>query len=297
MNGKVFEPNNEQRFQSTLAAPITLTGHGVHSGCPSTLTISPADSGTGIIFLRTLPSGGKQKFCASSAETGSTALSTTLGTAEAGVETIEHLMAAIAAYNLDNLLIEVSANEVPILDGGASSYCNAFDKAGIVRQKKQRDYYVITKPVRVESANGFAEFQPFEGRRFDVEIEFSTPIIGKSRIVFDLEPQKFKDEISKARTFGFLKDVETLWAAGMALGSSLENSIVIGGDDKVINPAGLNYENEFVRHKLLDAIGDTALLGGPFIGMFRSFRGGHALNARLVKTLLENRKAYEIKSF
>lgn len=297
MNGKVFEPNNEQRFQSTLAAPITLSGHGVHSGCPSTLTISPADSGTGIIFLRTLPSGDKQKFRASSAETGSTALSTTLGTAEAGVETIEHLMAAIAAYNLDNLLIEVSANEVPILDGGASSYCNAFDKTGIVKQKKQRDYYVITKPVRVESANGFAEFQPFEGRRFDVEIEFSTPIIGKSRIVFDLEPQKFKEEISKARTFGFLKDVETLWAAGMALGSSLENSIVIGGDDKVINPGGLNYENEFVRHKLLDAIGDTALLGGPFIGLFRSFRGGHALNARLIKTLLENRKAYEIKSF
>lgn len=274
-----------------------LSGHGVHSGCPSTLKISPSPVGSGIVFERLLPSGKKHKFRAISAETGATQLSTTLGNGDIHIETIEHLMAAIAAYNLDNLVIDVSANEVPILDGGAWSYCQAFDKAGIIKQKKQRDFLVITKPVRVESAHGYAEFEPFEGRRFDVSIDFPTPVIGKSQIVFDLDMQKFKHEIAKARTFGFLKDVETLWAAGMALGSSLENSIVIGRDDKVINPKGLYYKNEFVRHKLLDAIGDTALIGAPFIGLFRSFRGGHALNAQLVKTLLDDTSSYEIKKF
>lgn len=297
MVGKKLEPDIGPEFQSTLGKNVILSGHGVHTGCPSTLTIMPADVGTGIVFVRNVPSEQKRTFQAVSAQTGATELSTTLGTGEIRVETIEHLMAAIAAYNLDNLVIDVSANEVPILDGGALSYCKAFEQAGIVAQKKQRDFYVITKPVRIESAHGFAEFQPFEGRRFDVSIEFETPVIGKSRIVFDLETKKFAQEIAKARTFGFLKDVETLWAAGMALGSSLENSIVIGSDGKVINPKGIYYENEFVRHKLLDAIGDTALLGGPFIGLFRSFRGGHALNAKLIKTLLEDGSAYEIKNF
>lgn len=297
MVGKNMEKNSDHHFQSTLAKPVTLTGHGVHSGLPSSLVIKPAEAGTGIVFIRQAPSGEKKSFRAIAAETGATELSTTLGNGEVRVETIEHLMAAINAYNLDNLTIEVSANELPILDGGSRCYCDAFDAAGTVSQKEKRDYIVVKKPIRVESKNGFAEVQPFDGRRFDISIDFSTPVIGKSRIVFDLEPQKFRDEISKARTFGFLKDVETLWAAGMALGSSLENSVVIGFDDKVVNPAGLYYENEFVRHKLLDSIGDTALIGAPFIGLFRSFRGGHFLNSKLVKALLDDGSFYEIKQF
>ena len=297
MVGKHTKSGPDHHFQSTLAKAVTLSGYGVHSGLPSTLTINPAEEGTGIVFVRVLPSGEKKRFRAVSEETGKTDLSTTLGTGAVRVETIEHLMAAINAYNLDNLVIEVSNNELPILDGGSWTYCEAFDKAGIVNQKAKRKFILIKKKVRVESANGFAEFEPFDGRRFDVSIEFSSPIIGKSSIVFDCEPEGFKREISRARTFGFLKDVETLWAAGMALGSSLENSIVIGFDDNVVNPDGLYYENEFVRHKLLDAIGDTAMTGLPVIGLFRSFRGGHALNARLVKALLEDKTAFDTKEF
>lgn len=297
MVGKHKNSHLDPHYQSTLAKSVTLSGHGVHSGLASTVTIHPAEVGEGIVFIRSTPTGDKKKFRAISAETGATERSTSLGTGAVRVETIEHLMAAISAYNLDNLHIEVSQNELPILDGGSWSYCEAFDEAGVVNQKAKRKFIVIKKTVRVESATGFAEIEPFEGRRFDVSIEFPTPIIGKSTFVFDCEPEKFKKEISKARTFGFLKDVETLWAAGMALGSSLENSIVIDADDKVINPGGTYYENEFVRHKLLDAIGDTALTGSPFIGLFHSFRGGHSLNAKLVKALLQDTSAFETKEF
>ncbi|CAM1642469.1 UDP-3-O-acyl N-acetylglucosamine deacetylase [Bartonella choladocola] len=297
MVGKHMNSRFDPHYQSTLAEAVTLSGHGVHTGLPSVLTINPAEPDTGIIFIRTASNGEKKSFRAISSETGATELSTTLGTGELRVETIEHLMAAINAYNLDNLRIEVSSNELPILDGGSWSYCTAFEKAGFVNQKVKRKFIRIKKTVRVESATGFAEFEPFDGRRFDVSIEFATPVIGKSTFVFDCEPEKFKDQISKARTFGFLKDVETLWAAGMALGSSLENSIVIGTDDKVVNPDGTYYENEFVRHKLLDAMGDTALAGAPIIGIFRSFRGGHSLNAKLVKALLQDASAYETKEF
>ena len=282
------------KYQSTLNSVVTLTGHGVHSGTPSTLKIHPADHDTGIVFIRETMNGQKQRFHAISSETGATELSTVLGKGELRVETIEHLMSAITAYNLDNLTIEVSNNELPILDGGAWSYCKAFDEAGVKIQNAKRQYLRIQKHVRVESKSGFAEFVPFYGRQFDVAIAFATPTIGESQFIFDLDRDDYKEEVSRARTFGFLKDVETLWAAGMALGSSLENSLVIGVDERIVNPQGTYYENEFVRHKLLDAIGDTALLGHPFIGQFRSLRGGHALNAQLVRAVLEDSSAYEI---
>lgn len=285
---------NCPKYQSTLGGTVTLTGHGVHSGLPSSLRINPAEAGSGIVFVRKTETGEKHSFRAVSEQTGATELSTVLGRGEVRVETIEHLMAAIAAYNLDNLVIEASANELPILDGGARSYCEAFDKVGVTEQSEPRHYLVIKKHVRVESKASFAEFMPFSGRRFDVSIAFSSPAIGESQFVFDLEREKFAKDVSRARTFGFLKDVETLWAAGMALGSSLENSLVIGIDDKVVNPGGVYYEDEFVRHKLLDAIGDTALLGAPFIGLFRSFRGGHALNSQLVHKVLEDPTTYEL---
>lgn len=297
VTGSIMADNLLPTLQSTLAKPVTLQGHGVHSGTPSCVTIKPAEPDTGIVFLRPYNSGETKRFKAISAETGATELSTVLGHGETRVETIEHLMAAIAAFNLDNLYIEVTANEMPILDGGSWSYCEAFTQAGTVQQDVKRHYLVVKKTIRVESPTGFAEFVAFDGRRFDVKIAFASQAIGESRIIFDLAARQFQEEISRARTFGFLKDVQTLWAAGMALGSSLENSLVIGMDEKIVNPEGNNYENEFVRHKLLDAIGDTALLGMPFIGLFRSFRGGHALNAQLVKALLEDDEAYEKLTF
>ncbi|EJF89058.1 UDP-3-O-acyl-N-acetylglucosamine deacetylase [Bartonella tamiae] len=286
----------QPEFQSTIRKTITFEGVGVHSGRACTLTLMPAEIDTGIVFVRKKADGTKYQFNAHSSETGATSLSTVLGEGDIRVETIEHLMAAISAFNIDNIMIHVSSNEIPILDGGSLTYCTAFEETGLLRQKALRKYIIIKQPIRVESGESYAEFCPFSGRRFDVSIAFSSPAIGSSKLIFDLERVAFQKEISRARTFGFLKDVEMLRAKGMALGSSLENSIVIGDDDTIVNPQGLYYDNEFVRHKLLDAIGDTALLGAPFIGLFRSYRGGHALNAQLVKALLDNHKAYELRA-
>ncbi|WP_438722059.1 UDP-3-O-acyl-N-acetylglucosamine deacetylase [Bartonella rochalimae] len=282
-----------QKYQSTLKDTLIFEGRGVHSGHLSVMKIEPADIECGIVFKRYGIDGKEQIFPAHASQVGATELSTVLGHGDIRVETIEHLMAAIAAYNLDNLIIEVSSNEVPILDGASWPYCQGFEKIGIVQQTALRSYFVIKKPVRVETANGMAEFLPFDGYRFDVTISFPTPVIGKQHLSFDLTAQGFKNDLSCARTFGFVKDVEKLWTSGKGIGSSLENSLIIGLDDQIINPAGAYFENEFVRHKMLDAIGDTALLGAPFIGLFRSYCSGHALNSKLVKAVLQDESCYE----
>lgn len=291
-------------YQSTLKQSITLNGIGVHRAKSCSITLNPAPVGYGIVFKRIDEHGKVHSFPAHANMTGATSYSTALGTGLIQVETIEHLMAAISAYSLDNLDIEVTSNEMPILDGGSFQYCQAFDNAGIVEQDAVRQYMVIEKLVRVESdkglQDGYAEFLPLNGCQFDVSIDFITPAIGSQQMIFDMSAGdqsaiNFRDEISKARTFGFFKDADYLKSLGMAMGSSIENSIVIGLDDKVMNPEGLIYQNEFVRHKLLDSIGDTALLGYPFMGLFRSYRGGHGLNAKLVKTLLEQPTNYKIK--
>ncbi|AQX21063.1 UDP-3-O-[3-hydroxymyristoyl] N-acetylglucosaminedeacetylase [Bartonella sp. CDC_skunk] len=282
-----------QKYQSTLKDTLIFEGCGVHSGHLSVMKIEPADIECGIVFKRYGIDGKEQIFPAHASQVGATELSTVLGHGDIRVETIEHLMAAIAAYNLDNLIIEVSSNEVPILDGASWHYCQGFEKIGIVQQTALRSYFVIKKPVRVETASGMAEFLPFEGCRFDVTISFPTPVIGKQHLSFDLTAQGFKNDLSCARTFGFVKDVEKLWTSGRGIGSSLENSLIIGLDDQIINPAGAYFENEFVRHKMLDAIGDTALLGAPFIGLFRSYCSGHALNSKLVKAVLQDESCYE----
>lgn len=285
-----------QVFQATLKQTVVLSGHGVHGGQPSELVIKPAKANSGIVFIRHVE-GQEHRFQALSGQTGATSLFTSLGQGEARIETIEHLMAAIAAFGLDNLEIEVSDHEVPILDGASRIYADAFKAAGIVFQEAARRYLVVKQPVRVERGEDYAEFLPYDGCRFDVTIAFASPAIGTQSFVYDLDAETFYDELSRARTFGFIKDVETLWARGMALGSSLENSVVIGLDHDILNAGGLHYANEFVRHKMLDAIGDTALLGAPFRGIFRSLRGGHALNAQLVKKLLETEDSHDFQIF
>ncbi|WP_208541476.1 UDP-3-O-acyl-N-acetylglucosamine deacetylase [Bartonella capreoli] len=282
-----------KRYQSTLKHAVTFKGYGVHSGCLSVVKVCPADVGCGIIFRRFGEDGKEQTFQAHVSQTGKTELSTVLGHGDVRVETIEHLMAAIAAYDLDNLIIEVSSNEIPILDGAAWQYCQLFEKVGIVQQAVLRPYFIIKKPMRVEMTNGFAEFLPFEGRRFDVTIDFSSSAIGKQQLSFDLTSQAFRDDLSRARTFGFVKDVEKLWTSGKGLGASLENSLIIGLNNQIINSDGPYFENEFVRHKTLDAVGDTALLGAPFIGLFRSHCSGHTLNSQLVKAVLTDESCYE----
>ncbi len=210
------------------------------------------------------------------------------------VGTVEHVMAALFGLGIDNVAIEIDGNEMPILDGSAIRFVEAFDQAGIETQEVKRRYIRVLKPVRIENGASWAEFRPYNGTRFEVEIDFESPAIGRQSFASDINANIFRRDIARARTFGFMKDVERLWAAGYALGSSLENSVVIGDDSRVINMEGLRYKNEFVRHKLLDAMGDLALAGARFIGCFRSYRGGHRLNAASLRRLLSDRSAFEI---
>ncbi len=203
-------------------------------------------------------------------------------------------MAAIYALGLDNLTIEVHGAEMPIMDGSSEPFIDAIEQVGVRALAVKRRYIRVIKPVRIESGASWSEFTPYDGMRFEVEIDFDCPLIGRQAWKGDMTPSVFKRELSRARTFGFMRDVERLWAAGYALGSSLENSVVISDDDSVINVEGLRYTDEFVRHKTLDAVGDLSLAGAPFIGCYRSYRGGHKMNANVLKALLSDPSAYEV---
>ena len=282
-------------FQTSIAAPVTLTGIGVHSGNPVTLTFQPADAGTGIVFSRVFADGSSADYRAVSSQVGPTDLCTILGSSPATwVATIEHVMAALYALGIDNIVVEVDAGEMPIMDGSSCAFVEALEQVGIVNLGVKRRYIRVVKPVRIDSGASWSEFRPYDGTRFEVEIDFSTPLIGRQSWKGDLTPASFKEELSRARTFGFMRDVERLWAAGYALGSSLENSVVISDDDSIVNVEGLRYKDEFVRHKTLDAVGDLALAGAQFIGCYRSYRGGHKMNANALKALLNDPSAYEI---
>ncbi|SIQ54542.1 UDP-3-O-[3-hydroxymyristoyl] N-acetylglucosamine deacetylase [Rhizobium sp. RU35A] len=282
-------------FQTTIAAPVTLSGIGVHSGSPVSITFQPAEAGTGIVFSRQFADGATAEYRAVSSNVGNTDLCTVLGTSlSRSVATIEHVMAALYALGLDNLVVEVDGAEMPIMDGSSIAFIEAIEQAGIVNLGEKRRYIRVLKPVRIDSGASWSEFRPHDGTRFEVEIDFASPLIGRQSWQGELTAQVFRDELARARTFGFMRDVERLWAAGFALGSSLENSVVISDDDTVVNVEGLRYADEFVRHKTLDAVGDLALAGAQFIGCYRSYRGGHKMNANALKALLSDRSAYEI---
>ncbi|MEJ1120254.1 UDP-3-O-acyl-N-acetylglucosamine deacetylase [Phyllobacterium sp. CCNWLW109] len=284
-----------QDFQTTIAKRISVSGAGVHSGAPVTLSFLPAAVNTGIVFNVIDSAGVRHPIKALVSEVGATDLSTKLANVEGiTISTIEHVMAAIAGSGIDNMVLEIDGPEVPIFDGSSAAFLEAFDEAGLSQQSAKRRYIRILKSSRVESGASWAEFIPYEGTRYEVEIDFETPVIGRQKFAGDMDDAVFRKEISRARTFGFMRDVERLWAAGLALGSSLDNSLVIGDDNTVINPGGLRYPDEFVRHKTLDAIGDLSLAGAPFIGCFRSYRGGHRLNASAVRALLADPSAFEI---
>ncbi len=287
-------------YQTTIAEDFTIEGIGVHGGQATVLTFTPASPDYGIVFSRKDSHGIIQYYPALSASVGSTDLSTALGPKDNRIYTIEHLMSAMSALGLDNVNIEVSGPEVPILDGSAIDFYNQILAVGLIELTKKRKYIKISRAVRYEhrtaenSLLGWAEFLPFDGQCYEVDIEFSIETIGRQSCKLNLTADEFVQNIAPARTFGFMKDVENLWAAGLALGSSLENSIVIGLDNEIINPDGLRYPDEFVRHKMLDAIGDLALMGHPFIGCFRSYKGGHKMNSEIAKKLMMDKDAYEI---
>ena len=283
-------------FQRTLRDRIAISGVGVHSAAPAQLVLHPADVDSGVVFLRTgLPGGRERLLEAKRSNVTNTALCTMLGDASgASVATVEHLLAAVSGLQLDNVLIEIDGPETPIMDGSAADFVSAIDEAGLVQQSRPRRHLRIAKPVRVECGGAYAEFAPFDrGFRLDVEIDFDSPAIGRQRRVFTLDPATFRRDIARARTFGFVSDVKKLWQAGFALGSSLENSVAIDGDI-IINPEGLRYADEFVRHKALDAIGDLSLAGAPIVGLYRAYRPGHKLNAIALDALFADRSAYEL---
>jgi UDP-3-O-[3-hydroxymyristoyl] N-acetylglucosamine deacetylase len=282
--------------QTTLRTAVTFEGIGVHSGKPVRMVVKPADPGAGISFLRTgLPNGNERLIEARHLAVSTTELCTVIGEQNSGcVATIEHLMSALVGLGIDNALIEINGPEVPILDGSAAVFVEAFERAGLATQSAGRRFIKVLRPVRVEHGRAFAELLPYErGFRLDVEIDFNTPLIGRQRKVFDLTPAAYAREIAAARTFGFMRDVEKLRSQGLALGASLDNTVALG-EDAVLNPEGTRYPDEFVRHKILDAIGDLALAGGPLAAEYRSYCGGHKLNVMVVEALFAERANYAI---
>ena len=278
--------------QTTLASDISLTGTGVHSGAPVSVTLCPADGDTGIRFLLSNGNGHETEIAADQRSVTGVTLCTVIGDGNgSSISTVEHLMAALRGLGVDNALIEIDSSEVPIMDGSASRFVEAIDEVGLAELEAPRRYLKVLKKIVVEDAGAYGEISPHNGFHLDIAIDFDTPLIGNQRIEIDLNPGSFRREIARARTFGFMKDVERLWAAGLALGASLDNTVAIG-DDRVINREGLRFSDEFVRHKALDAVGDLALAGAPILGAFRSHRGGHRLNALVLKALFADAEAW-----
>ncbi len=282
-----------QNQQTTLRDTVTLTGCGVHSGEDVRLVLHPAEANHGIVFLRTgLPGGQDRLIEASHLAVSATELCTVVGERETGaVATIEHLMSAFYGLGVDNVLVEIDGVEVPILDGSAGPFVDAIDQVGLAFCGAPRRYLKVLRPVRVTQGKAFAELRPADEFRLDVEIDFGDGVIGRQRKTLTLSNHTFRREISRARTFGFMRDVERLWKAGFALGASLENTVAVG-EEGVINPEGLRYADEFVRHKMLDAVGDLALAGYPLLGAYRSYCGGHRLNFAVLQELFSDRSNY-----
>ena len=279
--------------QTTLREQIAISGVGVHSGVPVTLTIHPADADTGIVFSRSDEQGREREVRADYRSVTATELATVLGD-HSGIlcSTAEHVLAALRGLGVDNAFIELDGPEVPIMDGSAAPFVAAIDQVGLVSLNAPRRFIKVLKPVRVAKGEAFGELRPYSsGFRLEVEIDFDNPLIGRQSIATDLEPDTFRRELSRARTFGFMKDVSALWSAGKALGAGFENTVVMS-ESRVLNAEGLRFPDEFVRHKALDAVGDLALSGAPLLGLYRSVRGGHKLNHAVLTALMSDPSAW-----
>ncbi len=279
-------------LQTTLQGRVSVSGIGVHSGAPATVTISPAPADTGITFIRK-DAGARHAITGDWRFVQATDHCTMLASGGKSVATIEHLMATLRALEIDNAIIEVDAPELPVMDGSSAAFVKAIDKVGVTSQPAARRYIKVLKPIRVERGASHAELVPADRPRVEVEIEFASPVIGRQAYRGDVTPARFRRDLAKARTFGFMAEVEGLRAKGLARGASLENTVAIG-DDGVVNPDGLRWSDEFVRHKALDAVGDLALAGAPILGCYRSYRGGHALNVAMLQSLFADRSAYTV---
>jgi UDP-3-O-[3-hydroxymyristoyl] N-acetylglucosamine deacetylase len=280
--------------QTTLRSQATVTGAGVHSGRAVTLTLGPADVDAGFLFVRTGLDGGDREIKATAGAVIATELATVLGDSDGPlVSTAEHVLAALRGMGVDNAVIEVDGPEVPIMDGSAAPFVAAIDRAGLRTQAAPRRFIQVLKPVQAAHGESFGELRPHAGFRVEVEINFSNPQIGRQTYALAVEPEGFRREVARARTFGRMSDVARLWSMGYALGASFENSVVFD-DDRLLNPEGLRYADECARHKALDAIGDLALAGLPILGAYRSVRGGHKLNHSVLTALLADRSAFRV---
>jgi UDP-3-O-[3-hydroxymyristoyl] N-acetylglucosamine deacetylase len=281
--------------QTTLRDHVTISGIGVHSGKPVTLTLHPGDDDSGIIFQRMSADGVDREIRADVRAVTATEFATVLGDASGPVcSTAEHLLAAFRGLNVDNVVVEIDGPEVPIMDGSAVAFVDALDQAGLTTRALPRRFIEVVKPVRVVRGQSFGELAPYEhGFRVEAEIDFDHPLIGRQALSVDVDPKTFRDEIARARTFGFMKDVAKLWSAGYALGASCDNTLVID-EERIVNPDGLRYSDEFVRHKVLDAIGDLALAGLPLLATYRTVRGGHKLNHAVLSALMSDPTAWRV---
>jgi UDP-3-O-[3-hydroxymyristoyl] N-acetylglucosamine deacetylase len=287
--------------QRTLKSITKAVGVGLHSGQRVELTLRPAQPDTGIVFRRVdLPE--PVDIPISAAAVTDTRMASTISSGNAKVHTVEHLMSACAGLGLDNLYVDISAEEVPILDGSAASFLFLLQSAGIELQNAPRRFIRVTQPVEVREGEGanlkWARLDPYHGFKASFEIDFDHPAVDQTgqRVEFDLSTDSYARDIARARTFGFTKDVEMMRANGLALGGGLDNAIVMD-DYKVLNAGGLRYDDEFVKHKILDAMGDLYILGKPLLAAYSAFRSGHALNNKLLRELLKRTEAWETVTF
>ena len=277
--------------QHTIAREVNFQGIGVHSGKEVQVTIKPAAANHGIRFIRIdLP--GTPMIPAIFNQVVDTSLATVIGSDGCIVSTIEHLMAALSALSIDNALIALNAYEMPIMDGSARPFIDQIEKVGLEVQDAARCFFVIKETIELREGDKFVGAYPYDGRKLTCTIEYDHPLIKEQSITVDLDQKIFKEDISPARTFGFMHEVEMMKRLGLARGGSLNNAIVVG-QDSVMNPGGLRFSDEFVRHKLLDCIGDFSLLGMPIVGHLVTNRSGHAFNHAFLEKLFENKSTWQ----
>ena len=281
--------------QTTLARPTTISGIGLHTGRRINMTLRPAEAGVGIVFHRKIDDH-TVTIEATSSNVVDTRMATVLGKGDVRVSTVEHLLAALSAYGIDNLHIDIDGPEVPIMDGSAAPFISVIEEAGQHRHTHSRKFLSIRQPVSVIDGEKRVSIIPSRFFRITFDIAFQHPCIALQQRSVKVTSEGFRRDLAPARTFGFLRDVEMLKAAGLARGGSLENAIVVD-DEQILNPEGLRFQDEFVRHKIHDAIGDLSLIGYPILGHVRAFKAGHDINHQLVNKILENPENWKILEF
>jgi UDP-3-O-[3-hydroxymyristoyl] N-acetylglucosamine deacetylase len=277
-------------YQTTISKSVELVGIGLHKGSAVNLRLEPLKENSGIVFYRSdvnvaIPLIPKNVV--------DTKMATVIGKEGYVISTIEHMLSAVYAYGIDNLKIIVDADEIPVMDGSSVSFCMLLDEAGVVELEIPKKIMRIKKDVIIQEGDKYVKLSPSSDLQYAFTIKFAHPVIQKQDYVLNFSKQNYKDEISRARTFGFLHEVQYLRSKGLALGGSLENAVVLD-EKKVLNPEGLRFSDEFVRHKILDAIGDMALIGMNFVGNYEAMAGSHDLNHKLTLELLKNPENYEV---